>query len=137
MTLPRRSALSLAMILGIALGLLFLRTYHPQQFRFYPPCAFHQFTGINCPGCGGMRCMNALLNGRVMEALRDNVLIVLFLPFFVFSAARRWWFWMRGLPQPPPVQMKSSVVYTIAITVISFAVLRNLPWEPFYYLAPP
>jgi Protein of unknown function (DUF2752) len=136
MTSPRRVALSLTMIVGIALSLLFLRAYPPQQFRFYPSCAFHQFTGLNCPGCGGMRCMNALLNGRGLDALRDNVLIVLFLPFFVFDSARRWWFWMRGLPQPPLVQMKSWVVYTIAITVISFAVLRNLPWTPFHCLAP-
>jgi hypothetical protein len=59
-----------------------------------------------------------------------------FLPFLAFAAFRRWWPWVRGMPPPLIVPMKPWLVYTIALTVIAFAVLRNLPWAPFYYLSP-
>ena len=133
---PRRAAVSAALIAAAALGLLILRVYSPREFRFYPQCVFHQFTGLNCPGCGGTRCMHALLNGRVLEALNDNALIIVFLPFLAVATTRRWWPWVHGRPPPLIAPMKPWLVYTIALTLVAFALLRNLPWAPFCHLSP-
>lgn len=40
------------------------------------PCPIRTFWGIYCPGCGGTRCMYALLKGNIIRALRCNVLFV-------------------------------------------------------------
>lgn len=37
-----------------------------------PGCLFHQLTGIKCPGCGGTRAAQALLNGEPITAMHDN-----------------------------------------------------------------
>lgn len=37
-----------------------------------PGCLFHKLTGIKCPGCGGTRALQALLNGEALAALRYN-----------------------------------------------------------------
>lgn len=136
MILRSRAALSLAVIAGVALGLFILWAYPPSVVSFYPQCAFHRLTGLNCPGCGGTRCLHALLNGHPLEALRDNALILIALPFFVIGILRRWWYWIQGLPQPPQKLLKWWLGYTIAGIVIAFFILRNLPWSPFTWLSP-
>ena len=40
-----------------------------------PPCAFRAITGCPCPTCGATRCVLALLNGRVAEAVAWNPLV--------------------------------------------------------------
>lgn len=133
---PRRAALSAVSIVCVVLGLVVIRTWSPHASFLFPRCAFHYLTGINCPGCGGTRCLHALLNGHFLEALRDNALIVLALPVAAFMAWRVWWPWVRGLPTPPSLPMKTWVIYSIIALLLGFFVLRNLPWTPFIYLSP-
>ncbi|MEG1623170.1 MAG: DUF2752 domain-containing protein [Alistipes sp.] len=39
-------------------------------------CPFKAITGLPCPGCGGMRSLDALLHGHWMQALTINPLSV-------------------------------------------------------------
>ncbi len=121
-------AIGLALLSGG--GVLFL--FNPSTHRFYPECAFHEVTGLNCPTCGGTRAAYALLHGRIRTALRDNALLVLLLP----AAAVRgvWW----GLKKRKghavgPFLPTKSLWWLLALAVI-FAVLRNLP--AFAFLSP-
>ena len=47
--------------------------FDPALTPFYPQCAFHRLTGLNCPGCGATRGLYALLHGRWRQALQDNL----------------------------------------------------------------
>lgn len=135
-TKASRIVLSFALGAALLLGAWVLYANPPEHARFYPPCLFHQLTGLHCPGCGSTRCLHALLHLRVGEALQKNMLVVFVLPFIGMSATRWWWRWSRGLP---PVIMKPVspwLMSFIGITVVAFGVLRNLPWPPFTLLAP-
>lgn len=41
-----------------------------------PPCLFHKFTGLYCPGCGGTRAFFALISGHVLMSLYYHPLVV-------------------------------------------------------------
>lgn len=98
-----------------------------------PPCPFHWLTGIYCPGCGATRALHALVHGDMAAALAMNPLLVVALPVVVLMLAHvagwlpaRWLGLVRRLSDARPW----------AVLIISYAVLRNLPWEPFRWLAP-
>ena len=127
--LTARSGNSLALALGllvmmVACAALFF--FNPAEHAFYPQCYFHQLTGLQCPGCGGLRAVHQVLHGHWLTALHLNGLAVLSLPVFAgflwreFTGGRRgiggWWIWSY-----------------LAIMVV-FTVLRNLP--AFAFLSP-
>ena len=98
-----------------------------------PKCLFHELTGFYCPGCGGQRAFHALLNGHFLTAISFNLLFVLLLPFiiyfmFVFISGKRY--------STGSFIYRSGFSLTIAIVVVSFWILRNIPVAPFSWLAP-
>lgn len=106
------------------IGLLFL--FNPAQHSFYPRCAFHQLTGWQCPGCGGLRAAHQLLHGHVLEALRLNALAVLILPLAA------WWLWRNWARGGARVRVRW--VWLFLAGLLLFGVVRNLPW--FGWLSP-
>jgi hypothetical protein len=40
------------------------------------PCPFHEWSGLDCPACGGTRATRALLHGRLGAAADHNTLLV-------------------------------------------------------------
>jgi hypothetical protein len=99
----------------------------------WPPCPLHALTGLYCPGCGSTRALHALLHGDVVQALAMNPLLVCALPVLAAMAlnAAGWrprgseaiW---RALAKPKPWLW----------LLLGYALLRNLPWPPFAWLAP-
>jgi hypothetical protein len=98
-----------------------------------PTCFFHQITRLYCPGCGVQRSFHALLHGHVSSAMGYNLLFVLCLPLIIYFIL----VYILGKKHS-----SSSFIYkptfslTVLILVISFWVLRNLPFTPFSWLAP-
>lgn len=43
------------------------------------PCFFNLLTGLWCPGCGGTRSLNALMNGDILKSLHYNSAVILIL----------------------------------------------------------
>jgi hypothetical protein len=104
----------------------------PLRVPIYPQCLFHQMTGLDCPSCGSLRAMHALLHGNVTTALRFNAFLVLSLPLFawvgfVFFRRRK----MQSSFQIKPVWMW---LYLVAFAV--FAIARDLPVPLFAAFAP-
>lgn len=100
-----------------------------------PPCMFRHYTNLNCPGCGGTRCVMALGEGRFLTALHMNPLAVALFVLLGFL-------WMRMVlrewrePPPRPLDLPESSGWLALVVVIGFSVLRNLPWWPFTLLVP-
>ncbi len=98
-----------------------------------PTCFFHQITGLFCPGCGVQRSFHALLHGYISAAMGYNLLFVLCLPLIIYFVLG----YVLGKKHS-----SSSFIYRpgfslmVLIVVISFWVLRNLPFTPFSWLAP-
>ena len=123
----------------VGLGVVFLagllRGNEPRGQAFFPKCQFHQVTGMQCAGCGSTRAGHHLLNGRVVDALRSNAMLVGFMPVaaVVFVGGfRRWW---RGGEFLPFIGGR-FVWWTVGV-LVAFSVVRNIPVRPFIYLSPP
>lgn len=112
---------------GIAMatsGALFYFLFDPTRVAIFPPCLFHQLTGLDCPGCGAQRALHQLLHGHLTAAIRLNALFVLSLPLFVWMGARFLWRNFRG--ESANFIFRWWWAYLAAW--ILFGVLRNLPF---------
>ena len=100
-----------------------------------PPCPFRALTGLYCPGCGSTRCLHALLHGELARAFALNPLLVAVGPVLVLMALRAgdllptWAPWERVLA----IARRPRVWLWV---LLGYALLRNLPWAPFRWLAP-
>ncbi|MBS1731176.1 MAG: DUF2752 domain-containing protein [Bacteroidetes bacterium] len=103
---------------------------------FFPECPFHALTGLYCPGCGSQRALSALLHGDFMEALHDNLLAMISLPFLFLSAFYYLVNFFREEKMKLPFFYTSWFVWTVLTCVIIFTILRNIPSMPFSLLAP-
>lgn len=111
-----------------ALLTLVLYNYDPRQHQFYPRCFFHLATGLDCPGCGGLRATHELLHGNIRSAFRLNPLLTCAVPL-VPIALLVWWL-NRGRNIPLVSKLCGvPLVWCLAAIVIAFGVLRNLPWR--------
>jgi hypothetical protein len=118
----------------LVVGLLVVGAFDPAVSGWYPPCLFHRWTGLNCPGCGSTRALHQLLHGHIGAALRLNAFAVLAIPFLTYWAARQ-----VGMPagrRLPALPVPGAVAWGLVAGVIGFWVLRNIPAWPFTWLAP-
>ena len=131
-----RLAVSLPIMVILSFMGWWLYSHPPSDSSLFPACMLHSLTGLHCPGCGGTRCVHALLHLRFVEALRMNAPAALALPFFALTVVRTWWLWLRGLPDFSFFQPRAWHAWVVVACLVAFSVLRNLPWEPFVWLAP-
>lgn len=119
-----------ALLVG-ALAVLF--QFDPSQHKFYPRCMLYVTTGLQCPGCGGLRAAHALLHGQVDLAFRLNPLLLVFGPILLYMAIREtaWHLFKREFP---PLFRRPAVLWTFLAVVLLFTVLRNLPFGPLAWL---
>lgn len=98
-----------------------------------PKCFFHELTGFYCPGCGVQRSFHAILHGHFLTAANFNLLFVLFLPLIIYFILV---FVLDKKHSRSSFVYKPNFSIAIVIIVVSFWVLRNLPFAPFSWLAP-
>jgi hypothetical protein len=120
----------IATTVGAALVLFF---FDPSRFAFYPQCPFHKLTGLDCPGCGGLRAMHQLLHGNILTALRFNAFAVLSIPLGIFLALRGVWKKFNG---QPAIQMQALWLWMYFGAWMAFAILRDVGSPLFASLAP-
>jgi len=117
----------------------FLYAVDPVRHSVYPQCLLYNATGIYCAGCGATRALHALLHGRVLQALHDNVLFVSALPLLFYVALmyaitawqnHSWPKW-----EPEPWKLARWGVSAVLV-MLGFMIARNLPGWPFSLLRP-
>lgn len=101
--------------------------FNPAEHGIYPRCFLNMTTGLKCPGCGGLRATHQLLHGNVREAFFLNPLYVTALPFAILFAARAIWEKVSGRKGRRCIRT-SMAIWTGAVIVVLYAVLRNIPW---------
>jgi hypothetical protein len=116
--------------IGVLALLIIFFTYNPAKYSFFPKCPFHYLTGLDCPGCGSQRAIYALLHGNIKGAIHQNLLLVISLPFLAIH------FCYQVASVLKQRNYKWKVIYhpltprIIAVIVIVFWVVRNLPAYP-------
>ena len=133
---PRRPSWWWVLALPVAAAVLTLFLFDPSQYGFYPRCGLYTTTGLYCPGCGSLRALHHLAHGEILTALHFNPMLVLGLPFVAFFSARRALLWSSGKPLPP-FTLQGRWLIAFVIVLVVFTILRNLPFSPFTWLAPP
>ena len=133
MNSPARKILfAISVSIACAVGAI-LFMFDPTRVPIYPVCQFHQITGLDCPGCGGLRAAHELLHGHLIAALHFNALAVFSVPLFVVFGGRLLW---REFNGRLPTAFRPSLVWLYLGIWIAFGVVRNLPMQPFTAFAP-
>jgi hypothetical protein len=98
-----------------------------------PKCIFHELTGFYCPGCGVQRSFHALLHGNLLAAINYNLLFILLLPLIIYFTLV---FILDKKHSSSSFIYKTNFAIAVVIIVVSFWILRNIPFAPFSWLAP-
>jgi hypothetical protein len=116
----RKGLLTGSAALAAAFGAWILYTFPPATTPYYPKCAFHVLTGLDCPGCGITRALHHLLHGRIGEAFALNPLLFAIL----IAAACALPSLIRG--HRPPFLGKPWFAWGTVVVVCGWWVVRNV-----------
>ena len=132
-------------ILLVGLILLLGGAFLYYYFHFNPTthtskfvsCPSKTFFGLNCPGCGSQRMIHHLLHFDLGQAFRYNPLLFITLPFVLFILFQSLMNFVFGTNYRTKLFYNNTFVWTVFGILMVYAVLRNLPFYPFHFLAPP
>ncbi|MFB7500962.1 DUF2752 domain-containing protein [Streptomyces sp. NPDC056161] len=121
-----RLAAPAGVLAAVAGAFAYVATVNPYQPGHYPVCPLYAWTGLYCPGCGGLRSAHAFAHGDFTAALQANApAVAAYLGFAVL-----WAVWAvraaRGRPirlSPGPAQL-----WGLGAVLLVFTVVRNLPF---------
>lgn len=120
---------------GAVAALVTIGVRDPNAAGQYPTCPSISLFGVHCPGCGALRGLHELAHGDVLGLVARNAL----LPIGLLLLAWAWFAWADrrlGGDRVPALRPPVPVLYGATAVVLLFAVLRNLPMDPFAALAP-
>ena len=125
-SVPSRLAAPAGVLAAVAAAFAYVGTVDPNEPGHYPVCPLLRFTGLYCPGCGGLRSAHAFVHGDVLAALHANAPATLgYLGFAVL-----WTVWVvhavRGLPLR--IDPRPGLVWSLGALLLVFSVVRNLPF---------
>ncbi|MEU4095622.1 DUF2752 domain-containing protein [Streptomyces sp. NPDC026673] len=123
---PKPSALAapLGVLGGVAAAFAYVGTFDPNEAGHYPVCPLLHYTGLYCPGCGGLRSAYAVVHGDFGAALGLNALAVAGYALF----AVLWTVWLTRALRGRSFEIRLRAVHwwVIAGAVLLFTVVRNL-----------
>ena len=127
---------TLIVIILFISALLFLLIYKRINSIYHIgiTCIFHRITKLYCPGCGMTRAIFALLNLNLKQAIRNNILVVLVMPFIIIYIINYAYIWINNLKKDPSKIFPEWLWYTLLIITILFGIIRNIKY--FYWLNP-
>ncbi len=113
---------------AVAVGTAALALIDPRDSGV-PVCWSAALFGIDCPLCGGLRCVNSLARGDWLTAADHNVVLAVALPLVVVG----WALWMVAALRRRPLRLPSVSNWVwggLICTVAAFSVIRNMDLGP-------
>ncbi len=128
-----RGPLGSAAAVGVAA--LALRVRDPHQHAAWGLCPFKAITGWDCPACGGLRAVNDLGHGQLVEAAHSNLFFVASLPLVLAL----WALWLgrgwSGADLPGvPARVVRPLLWVAGVALLAFTVYRNTPWGSAWFV---
>ncbi|MFB6992354.1 DUF2752 domain-containing protein [Streptomyces sp. NPDC056178] len=122
----RRLAAPAGVIAAVIGAFGYVGAVDPNQPGHYPVCPLLRFTGLYCPGCGGLRSAHAVAHGDIAAALGSNALAVV--GYGVFAVLWVVWTARAARGRPMSIAAKPVVWWGIGAVLLIFSVVRNLPF---------
>ncbi|MFF8730776.1 DUF2752 domain-containing protein [Streptomyces sp. NPDC015171] len=125
-SVPRRLAAPAGVLTAAAGAFAYVAAVDPNEPGHYPVCPLYRFTGLYCPGCGGLRGVHALVHGDLLAALRDNAPgVAACLGFAVL-----WTVWVVRAARGRPLRIAPgpAPLWTAGVLLLVFTIVRNLPF---------
>jgi Protein of unknown function (DUF2752) len=123
------------MLTAGGVAIVALAVFDPATSHLFPPCPFRLLTGWYCPGCGSLRAFHQLLHGNARAALALNPFAVMALPFLAYGMLSDAVLLLGG-KRPPMIMLPGAAIRALAVAIVTFAILRNIPLYPLNLLAP-
>ncbi|WUJ19740.1 DUF2752 domain-containing protein [Streptomyces sp. NBC_00390] len=124
--LARRVAMPVGAIVSVAAAFAYVGTVDPNEPGHYPVCPLVRFTGIYCPGCGGLRSAHAFINGDLATALGANAVAVA--GYVIFAVVWAMWLIRAVQARPLRISLPRAWWWSVGGVVLIFSVVRNLPF---------
>jgi len=116
----------------------YLAAVDPNEPGHYPLCPTKALTGLDCPGCGGLRAVHSLTHLDAVGGLGHNALVVLVvIPLAVFMWVRwsraAWRGGAHGVELRAPWQaMGPALTWSLVGVILAFTVARNIGAVPVF-----
>ncbi|MEU1212348.1 DUF2752 domain-containing protein [Streptomyces sp. NPDC005791] len=122
----RRLAVPVGVMAAVVGAFGYVAAVDPNEPGHYPVCPMLRFTGLLCPGCGGLRSAHAFAHGDLATALGSNALAVV--GFAVFAVV--WLLWTVRASRGTPLRIGVAPRYWwgVGAVLLVFSVVRNLPF---------
>jgi hypothetical protein len=111
---------------GVVAAFGYVAGVDPNTPGHYPVCPLLHYTGVYCPGCGGLRSAYAVAHGHLGTALGCNAVAVA--GYALFAVVWVIWFGrsVRGRTFAPALPI--SWLWVLGTLLLAFGVVRNLPF---------
>ncbi|MFE6188249.1 DUF2752 domain-containing protein [Streptomyces sp. NPDC056465] len=125
-SLIRRLAVPAGVMAAVVGAFGYVAAVDPNEAGHYPVCPMLRFTGLLCPGCGGLRSAYAFAHGDLATALGANALAVA--GYAVFAVV--WLLWTARAARGRPMRIGLAPVHWwgVGAVLLVFSVVRNLPF---------
>lgn len=124
---PRRRLLPpVGTLAAAAAAFAYVGAVDPNEPGHYPACPLLRYTGLYCPGCGGLRSAHAFAHGDLAAALGANAMAVAgYAAFAVFMML-----WLVRAARGVPLRLDPSppLLWLLGGVWAVFTVVRNLPF---------
>ncbi len=94
--------------------------------KLLPPCMFHRLTGLNCPGCGGTRAVQALLRGDWYAAWHFNMFLWISVALLAEEYVRYGLILLRGEEHISSTHAYTALLKLYAFATLAWFILRNI-----------
>jgi hypothetical protein len=125
-SVPRRLAVPAGILAAVAAAFAYVAAVDPNEPGHYPVCPLLRFTGLYCPGCGGLRSAHAVAHGDLGTALGANAVAVL--GFLAFAAVWTVWVVRAVRGRPLRIDPGPTLLWASGALLLVFTVVRNLPF---------
>ncbi|MGW5126395.1 DUF2752 domain-containing protein [Streptomyces sp. NPDC004069] len=121
-----RLAVPAGVLAAVAGAFAYVGAVDPNEPGHYPVCPLLRYTGVYCPGCGGLRSAHAFVHGDLATALHDNALAVV--GYLVFAVGWTLWAVRAARGRPMRLVLGPAHLWSLGALLLGFTVVRNLPF---------
>ncbi|MFJ3583902.1 DUF2752 domain-containing protein [Streptomyces sp. NPDC090127] len=116
----------LGALAGVGAAFAYVAAVDPNEPGHYPVCPLLRFTGLYCPGCGGLRSAHAFVHGELSTAFGANALAVV--GYGLFAVVMAVWLIRAVRAVPMRVAISPAWWWGIGSVLALFTLVRNLPF---------